>query len=179
MADATKIAGSRNRAVQIRNRRRDGFTAQARQTFLDTLAATCNVTASAKAAGVTVATCYWQRKRIPEFALAWQEALSIGYERLEAALLEYVIARVATDRIDPTAADPTAIKDSVVTALENRTVSIAELQFALMLLNRHEAGAQGRAVSRKGTKRASAAETDAALTRKLDALARQMASHGR
>ncbi|RIA37857.1 hypothetical protein DFR49_3746 [Hephaestia caeni] len=179
MADATKITGSRNRAVQIRNRRRDGFTVQARQTFLDTLAATCNVTASARATGLRVATFYWQRKRDPGFALAWQEALTIGYERLEAALLQYAIARIGTDRIDPTAADAAAISDSVVTALENRTVSIAELQFALALLNRHEAGAQGRAALRKGTKRASAAETDAALTRKLDALARQMAQHGR
>ncbi|MEW9854656.1 hypothetical protein [Novosphingobium sp. M1R2S20] len=58
-----------------------------RQPLLAHLAATSNVTASAKAAEVTTARAYEARRRDPEFYREWQEALCEGYEHLEMALL--------------------------------------------------------------------------------------------
>lgn len=79
--------GGDGRAYQIRAERSDGFTAAKRRLFLDTLAETCNVVASARVAGIAKKTVYAARRRDPEFAAAWREALSIGYDRLEERLL--------------------------------------------------------------------------------------------
>lgn len=56
--------------------------------FFDTLAATCNVTASAQAAGFTTPTVYEHRRKRPGFADRWQAALEQGYARLEMTLLQ-------------------------------------------------------------------------------------------
>src|SRR3546814_6707477 len=53
----TIISSARHRALQLRTARKGGFTAAARRTFLDALAATCNVTLAARAAGFPVRTC--------------------------------------------------------------------------------------------------------------------------
>lgn len=173
------IGGACNRAVQRRVPPRTTFSRRQKQLFLDTLAATCNAAASAEAAGVVVSTCYRHRKRDEGFAAAWREALAIGYERLETALLEYALARVASHEADPDNADQDAVAEGLIARIENKAVSVGELQFALSLLSRHGASINGRAAARRGSKRATAEETDAALTRRLDALAQQMAQHGR
>src|SRR3546814_4097149 len=89
----TSISSARHRALQLRTARTGGFTAAARRTFLDALAATCNVTLAARAAGFPVRPCYRWRHQHAAFAEAWQEALAIGYDRLETALLDYALAR--------------------------------------------------------------------------------------
>jgi hypothetical protein len=55
--------------------------------FLARLAATSNVSAAAKAAGVATSTVYETRRSNPEFNRKWQEALCEGYELLEMDLL--------------------------------------------------------------------------------------------
>lgn len=55
--------------------------------FLAHLAATSNVTAAAKAAGVATSTVYDARRANPEFSRKWQEALCEGYDLLEMDLL--------------------------------------------------------------------------------------------
>jgi hypothetical protein len=175
-APDTVIAPGNGRALQVRAAR---FTSEARRVFLDTLAATCNVSAAQRACGMGITACYRLRARDPEFAAAWQQALAIGYDRLEQALLHYSLERVEAAEIDPDAADRAAVEGSVVRALETRTASAEELRFALALLNRHRAAAEQRAPAGRGAPRVSAEETDAALTAKLDRLARQMAGHGK
>jgi hypothetical protein len=59
-----------------------------RKAFLATLAATSNVTASAKAASVTTTRAYDARRKDAGFYRAWQEALCEGYEHLEMSLLQ-------------------------------------------------------------------------------------------
>jgi hypothetical protein len=59
-----------------------------RKTFLATLAATSNVTASAKAAQVSTTRAYDARRKDAAFYRAWQEALCEGYEHLEMSLLQ-------------------------------------------------------------------------------------------
>jgi hypothetical protein len=65
-----------------------GFGEEKRRIFLDHLAACCNVTAAAGAAGVGVSTVYDARRRDPEFARQWDEAIEAGYATLEALLIE-------------------------------------------------------------------------------------------
>lgn len=55
--------------------------------FLAELAATSNVTAAARKAGISTATAYEARRLNPEFNRAWQRALCEGYDHLEMELL--------------------------------------------------------------------------------------------
>jgi len=82
MADLGK-AGARTGAV---GKRKPAFAKWSRK-FLTELAATSNVTASAKRAGVAVSTVYEARRMNPEFHRAWQDALCEGYDHLEMDLL--------------------------------------------------------------------------------------------
>jgi hypothetical protein len=63
------------------------FNARSRATFLEHLAETSNVTASAREAGVTTSTAYRERVKTPSFAADWHRALCEGYARLETMLL--------------------------------------------------------------------------------------------
>jgi len=110
------------------------------------------------------------------FAAAWEAAIATGYQRLEEALLDYALARVVGEMPDPAAADPEAVAQSPITALAERTISASDLHFAVGLLNRQRAAAEGKVTLGRGVKMASPAETDAALRRKLDQLARRMGS---
>lgn len=55
--------------------------------FLQTLAATSNVTASAKEAGISLSRAYKTRREHADFAAAWRAALYEGYEHLEMEVL--------------------------------------------------------------------------------------------
>ena len=55
--------------------------------FLEALAESSNVAASARAAGVSGDAMYRERRRNAGFAARWQEALCKGFARLEAELL--------------------------------------------------------------------------------------------
>lgn len=55
--------------------------------FLAELAATSNVSAAARRAGITTTLAYDQRRCDPEFNRAWQSALCEGYDHLEMELL--------------------------------------------------------------------------------------------
>ena len=83
--------------LQVQRKRRTAFSDKRRRTFLEHVAATCNVTASAEAAGVTVNCVYQTRMRDEGFRAAWGAAIEQGYARLEArALAEACPARVIT-----------------------------------------------------------------------------------
>jgi len=59
--------------------RADGWTRARRQTFLNTLAATCNVTESCRAAGMALRAVYPLKARDAEFAAAWDQAIAEGF----------------------------------------------------------------------------------------------------
>lgn len=61
-----------------------------RRDFLARLAESSNVTKSAEFAGVNPGTVYELRRRDPEFAQSWLEALCEGYDHLEMDLLLYL-----------------------------------------------------------------------------------------
>jgi hypothetical protein len=83
-----RVTGGNRRRVQVRRAPRGSFGERERQVFLDHLAACCNVTAAAAAAGVGVSTVYDARRRDPVFARQWDEAIETGYATLEALLLQ-------------------------------------------------------------------------------------------
>ncbi|WP_282945933.1 MULTISPECIES: hypothetical protein [unclassified Sphingopyxis] len=58
-----------------------------KEIFLDALAESSNVAASARAAGVSANAMYRERRRNTGFAARWHEALCEGFARLEAELL--------------------------------------------------------------------------------------------
>lgn len=81
MADATR-SGSRKRPVAART----PFAKWSKK-FLSELAATSNVSAAARKAGVCTGTAYEARRSNAEFNRAWQRALAEGYDHLEMDLL--------------------------------------------------------------------------------------------
>ena len=78
------------------------FDARARKHFLDHLAMTANVAASARKAGVTSQTAYAYRRRHPDFAHLWQAALTEGFARLEQELLAEALTSVSGKTSDAT-----------------------------------------------------------------------------
>lgn len=65
--------------------------------FLDTLAETSNVRQAARAAGVNPSRAYKVRRREPDFARQWYEALLEGYEHLELETLHRLRMGVGKD----------------------------------------------------------------------------------
>ncbi|MEA1015391.1 hypothetical protein [Sphingosinicella sp. LY1275] len=86
--DQERIIPNTNRALQLSKTRRKLFGRARQQAFLEHLAATCNVTTSAREAGVVPGTVYAHRMKNPDFRDGWRVALEQGYARLEAMLLE-------------------------------------------------------------------------------------------
>ena len=75
--------------------------------FLAELAATSNVSAAARKAGIGTSSAYEARRNHPEFNRAWQRALCEGYDHLEMELL----ARLRDGEVKP----PTGAKRGVRT----------------------------------------------------------------
>jgi hypothetical protein len=123
------------RSTKPRRRAPDGATRRTTpagwsRSFLAELAATCNVAAAARKAGVTTATVYDARRNDAGFARKWQAALSEGYDNLELELLH----RLRSGELKPPATRKKAV----------RTFDNAN---ALRLLAAHrEAAAQQRAI---------------------------------
>jgi hypothetical protein len=114
-------------------RRTGRARAKARETFLSHFAANCNVAAAAAAAGVSAPALYRWRRDEPDFAAAWDEALEMGYQLLEARLVAHALdgdCGGALNGIAPIAAAPIEV----------------ELALKLMALHRQNAakGVRGR-----------------------------------
>ncbi len=77
----------------------DEWTDAKRQLFLDALSACATVRTSCMAAEMTVESAYKLRRRDPEFASQWADALATGYHSIEASLLQR--AAGALDAADP------------------------------------------------------------------------------
>lgn len=167
MAEERELAAGNRRPVQLKRARRAAFNKARREAFLNTLAATCNVRMAIEAAGVWRTTVYDARRRDAAFAALWQEALTIGYERLEAALLARAMG---TDGSAPdfNFSDPEAIlpEGKIDTAL------------GMQLLGRHRAAVQGKPRATRPVHVATAEETTAALIKKLAVLRRQIERGG-
>lgn len=155
-----EIVPNCNRRLQKRRKRHNIFGKRRRTMFLEHLAATCNVQASATAAGVAVSTVYANRMRDPDFRADWQAALEQGYARLEAALVERALRGAGRARFSG---------DKDVEGPE----APAEIDWdkAMELLRHHQRGLAG--LNQSGwlePKRVPIAQVAAKLIRKLKAL---------
>ncbi len=134
-------------------RKRMRWTMQMKAAFLDHLAATCNIKASAAAIGVHSILVYSLRRRDAEFAAMWDDALVLGYQVLETQLVGHALAGGGK-------------------TLENGATELTgpiDVELALKLLDAHRAGRTGRRAGPK-PQRARQEETDKAILRKLAAL---------
>lgn len=72
-----------------------GFDARARKLFLEHLALTSNVAASARKAGVPSSRAYALKRKNADFARDWQAALCEGFARLESELLAEALRTIS------------------------------------------------------------------------------------
>jgi len=168
--------------------------------FLEALAMTGNVTTSVAAVGMSVGGAYNRRARDPAFAAGWQAALVRGYERLEELLLATALESVGGGTVGGTVAGGNTADDesengdvgggagdgggaatgslgrgqAVPGAGLIQLSSVTAIQFALSMLNQHRAD-QARGRRKNQSHRATSIDTDAALGKLLDSLARRMA----
>ena len=159
-AEREEIVPGTNRGLHKRRKRRHLFGQRRRATFLEHLAATCNVTASAAVAGVAVSTVYANRMRDAGFRADWDAALEQGYARLEAALIERAMrcqgrAPIRGDKIVEGPDSPDEI----------------DWDKGMELLRHHQRGRAGQNVpGRTVPKRVEIEQVTAKLIRKLKAL---------
>lgn len=102
---ATHVRRSGGRKLIRKRKRPVEFDRERKQAFLDHFAATCNLEASAKAAGICVGSVYRALASDPAFAAGFEEALAIGYRLLEAEALRQQREAQKKYRISPKA-DP-------------------------------------------------------------------------
>jgi hypothetical protein len=81
------VQAGNGRAVQIKRAALRQWTPRIEARFLSVLAATCNVTASAKAVGLSPASAYYHADRWPAFAERWRAAIEEGAFRIELQLM--------------------------------------------------------------------------------------------
>jgi hypothetical protein len=160
MGTGVSVQGGNKRRVQVREERSDGFTDAKKQIFLDTLAGCATVKRAAAAAGVSVATVNYHRRRDPIFAQQCAEALDIGYDTLEAQK----VAEAAGAAYLP---GPDADSAPGPETVDNR------LALQLLGLRRR---AMGQRTGRAGyePRRASEKELDDAILAQLDVLAKRL-----
>ena len=92
-----KISGGKDRPIQRRTPRRDGWTNAKRKAFLNTLAATANVAQATRGVGLKPHAAYSLRRRDPAFAELWQTALQTAYARLEGEVLARALGTSTVD----------------------------------------------------------------------------------
>jgi hypothetical protein len=90
-----KLVGGKR--PQMRKSSQDGWTKAKEAEFLGALEETCNVTAAAAVARVSVSAAYRRRKSHAAFRIGWHEAIGLAYQRLELALIERAL--VGTEKI--------------------------------------------------------------------------------
>lgn len=94
-ARALQLVGGKR--PKMRKANQDGWTRAKEAEFLGALEETCNVTAAAAIARVSVSSAYRRRRSHAAFRIGWHEAVGLAYQRLELALIERAL--VGTEKI--------------------------------------------------------------------------------
>ena len=153
------IAAGNQRRRQMKKVKACGWTNQKRQIFLDTLAVTCNVNLACAEAGMSRTGAYHLRRRDPEFAELWRQALLMGYDRLEERLLRRAGAGV----------------NDVEFGGGDAPEEPLDPDLALSLLRAHRPTVEGQRKRLGGEiHRMSREEAQAALAKRLDALEKRL-----
>lgn len=97
--------------AQVRQTRKDGWSAQRQAQFLEALEDSFNVAQAARDVGMSVQSAYKLRQRDPGFAQGWAEALERGYAELEMLLLRQALyGTEQVETIDPGDGGPQRVK---------------------------------------------------------------------
>ena len=168
-SEGRRIVANKNRRLQVAETRSKRFDKGMREAFITHFHGTCNVAASARAAGVAPSTVYRRRDADPAFAEQWRRALASGYAALEAEAVRE--ARAALTRRPDRRAGAAPLK---VARMDPHT--------ALTLLREHKRSL-GDGIARGGWARAgrapvaaSNADVRAALIRRLKAFGIRVAA---
>ena len=156
------IEPNQHGVLQLRKARKSGWTKAKRGRFLQVLTETCHVERAVREAGMGPTAAYDLRRRDTKFAAQWQEALAIGYDRLETALLRRAL-EVIEGLVLEESAQP----------VEKMTVAQA-----MDVMSKHRASVErGAARGRRPQARhiATQAETDAVLMKRIAMVERQRA----
>ena len=73
---------------QLKKRAKRDWSKEKAASFLKILCETCNVSEACRESGVPMTVAYRRRKMDAAFRASWNEHIAIGYQRLEAVLLE-------------------------------------------------------------------------------------------
>jgi hypothetical protein len=145
------------------------WSAASERAFLAELNATANVSAAARAAGVSSTAVYNRRKVWSGFAEAWREAKAEGYERIEMLLIH-----TASVMLDPKLAAEAARSGSYGAPLMT-------VEQAMNLLKLHRASQSGGKPQRYGWRQQEPDIEDvrAEILRKVAALGKARTARGR
>ena len=125
-----------NNGLQVRRARPGHVTAKGEAAFLEALAATANIALAAEAVGVDPRAFYKRRAQSAEFARRMQDALAVGYEAVEFALLNTALRSLASDRgpageegVGPVEPGRVSIDQAMtLVAQRNKTMAIGDRQ---------------------------------------------------
>lgn len=84
------VNGSNGRRVQVRRAKLSQWTARVERRFLAVLRCTCNVKAACRDVGLWPPSAYAHRKRWPDFARRWDEAIAIGEHELRLRVVQSI-----------------------------------------------------------------------------------------
>lgn len=161
-----------------RTKRPDGWSKLVRARFLDAFAATFSVTAAAASVGRTPNSFYALKRRDPQFAQAYHDAIVNGYERLEAELLARALGQgrgdttQAGDVARGTNRRPASRAAEMISA-DGGSPFDAALAIKILQMRQGETG-RGNDRRSKTFARVTQADTDAELMRKLAAAERRL-----
>ena len=143
--------------TQLVSTRGHRWSDEAEELFLNHLAATANVSASARACGFSAEALYARRRKDGAFLQRWDVALAQGYAHMEALLLQRSIEALEGFAPDPDT--PIVIRD-----LTARDV--------LTLLGHHRRAVEGGPRSKRWARRKSFEESRDSILNKLEAIER-------
>ncbi|WP_230481046.1 hypothetical protein [Sphingomonas sp. Leaf21] len=143
------------------------WTLARRRQFLAALAVSADAGVAARAVGETLGAARSLRRRDRAFGEAWDEAIGAAHALVEEGLLRRMLALLAGEQEEGGEAGAGTAGLSITPPLQ-----ATEVQLYLKLLARRDALVQAGDAGSEAA-RVSAAETDAALERALDGLARR------
>ena len=164
-----QVVKGRGGELQVKRAHPGHLSEEGEHLFLQTLAATCNVSLSCDVVGIALTNIYARRQRSDQFADRMDAALAQGHERLEFALMESALCSLAPEEmaghwaelgVDPPAPLAVMTFDQVIISMG-------------MHMKRVVLGEKRRARNAHVT---TSEETDAAITKLLDMFAKRKAA---
>ena len=169
---AGAVGGKAGGRLQVRKAAKGGWTPAKRAAFLEHLATTCNIAASARAVGMAPRGAHALKARDAVFAADWARAIEAAYETLEVRLLAYALGEGEGEAEAEAEAEADGDAEAELRGAHfDPRVAVQALGF-----RKRAGGAAGGTGAGTLCKRVSLAELEAVLVARLDALDAQASS---